>query len=76
MIAQVLVRSAVFAHGGGSKFGYFTNTNKTWLLTKIDHYSKAVTAFAGTGVKITTEGRPYTSEYPSARMHEYTSKPS
>ncbi len=60
----------------GPKFGYFTNTNKTWLLTKIDHYSKAVTAFAGTGVKITTEGRPYTSEYPSARMHEYTSKPS
>ncbi len=43
----------------GPKFGYFTNTNKTWLLTKIDHYSKAVTAFAGTGVKITTEGRPY-----------------
>ncbi len=43
----------------GPKFGYFTNTNKTWLLTKTDHYSKAVTAFAGTGVKITTEGRPY-----------------
>ncbi len=29
------------------KFGYFTNTNKTWLLTKIDHYSKAVTALRG-----------------------------
>ena len=43
----------------GPKFGYFTNASKTWLVTKEDYLSAASAAFADTGVKVTSEGRPY-----------------
>ena len=43
----------------GPKFGYFTNARKTWLVTKEDYLSAASAAFADTGVKVTSEGRPY-----------------
>ena len=44
----------------GMKFGYFVNADKTWLVTKKkNYYSKAEAVFAGTGVHITAEGRPY-----------------
>ena len=43
----------------GPKFGYYTNASKTWLLTKREHRAKAEEVFAGTGVKITSDGRPY-----------------
>ena len=40
-------------------FGYFPNTVKTWLVTKSEHFQKASRIFEGTGVKVTTKGRPY-----------------
>ena len=43
----------------GPGYGYFANPSKTWLITKEGHHAKAVTTFAGTGVNITPEGRPY-----------------
>ena len=43
----------------GPKFGYFPNATKTWLVTKEDCLSAAQAAFAGTNVKVTSEGRPY-----------------
>ena len=43
----------------GPKFGYFTNTCKTWLVTKENCLSTTVEAFADTDVKVTSEGRPY-----------------
>ena len=43
----------------GPRFGYFTNVTKTWLVTKQNCLSKAATAFANTGVKVTSEGTPY-----------------
>ena len=43
----------------GPKFGYFTNSAKTWLITKKDHYQAAKEAFADTSVQVTCEGRPY-----------------
>ena len=46
----------------GPKYGYFTNANRTWLVTKQDCLSRAVVAFAHTEVKVTSEGRPYTLE--------------
>ena len=43
----------------GPKFGYFTNARKIWLVTKEECCSAAVAAFADTGVRVTSEGRPY-----------------
>ena len=43
----------------GPMYGYYTNADKTWLVTKKDLYHKAETVFEGTGVQITTECRPY-----------------
>ena len=40
-------------------FGYHANPTKTWLVTKEGHLDKATNFFAGSGVNITTSGRPY-----------------
>ena len=42
----------------GPKYGYCTNACKTWLVTK-NCLSTATEAFANTGVKVTSESRPY-----------------
>ena len=41
----------------GPMYGYYTNANKTWLVTKKDFHHEAEVAFEG--VQITSEGRPY-----------------
>ena len=43
----------------GPGFGYYANASKTWLITKEAHHQKAIEAFSGTGVKVTSCGRPY-----------------
>jgi len=43
----------------GPDFGYYPNASKTWLIVKPSSEELAKEAFAGTGVNITTEGRPY-----------------
>ena len=40
-------------------YGYFANASKTWLITKQQHLEAAQSCFLGTGVNITTKGRPY-----------------
>ena len=42
----------------GPGYGYFPNAAKTWLITKDKHLSRAQTMFDGTGIQITTRGRP------------------
>ena len=41
----------------GPNYGYHTNANKRWLVTKGELHDKAIEAFEGTGVHITTEGK-------------------
>ncbi|XP_064391050.1 uncharacterized protein LOC135338886 [Halichondria panicea] len=43
----------------GPAFGYFPNPSKTWLVTKQNHHDRATNIFAGSGVNVTPEGRPY-----------------
>ena len=43
----------------GPKFGYCSNANKTWPVTKGKHLVAATAFFADTGVQITSESRPY-----------------
>ena len=43
----------------GPSFGYYVNPSKTWLVTRDLHLQNAVKTFAGSGVNITTDGRPY-----------------
>ena len=43
----------------GPGFGYFPNAKKTWLVTKSQHHQKACEVFEGTGVNVTSSGRPY-----------------
>ena len=43
----------------GPMYGYHANATKTWLITKKNHYSAVVAAFADTDVKVTLEGRPH-----------------
>ena len=43
----------------GPGYGYHPNAAKTWLITKDKHLPLAKVMFEGTGVQITTEGRPY-----------------
>ena len=37
----------------GPAFGYFVNGEKTWLVTKEEHFEEAQEIFHGTGVNIT-----------------------
>ena len=43
----------------GPDFGYYANSSKTWLITKQGHHAEAISTFAGTGVNVTPDGRPY-----------------
>ena len=43
----------------GPSFGYSANPSKTWLVTKDQHTQNAAKIFAGSGVNITSNGRPY-----------------
>ena len=43
----------------GPAFAYFPNTSKTWLVTKQSHFHEASNVFAGSGVNVTLDGRPY-----------------
>ena len=43
----------------GQAFSYFTNANKTWLITTQVHHSNATSAFAEMNVNVTIEGRPH-----------------
>ena len=43
----------------GPGYGYYVNASKSWLVVKEDCYDTACTLFAGTSLRITTEGRPY-----------------
>ena len=43
----------------GRPLGYFTNARKTWLVVKQEHLEHALDIFAGTGIQITSTGRPY-----------------
>jgi len=43
----------------GPSYGYFANPPKTWLVTKDSYLQNAVKIFAGSGVNITPNGRPY-----------------
>ena len=44
--------------GLGPGYGYCVNASKSWLVVKEDYYDTACTLFAGTSLRITTEGRP------------------
>ena len=43
----------------GPSYGYFSNTLKTWLVTKDQYQEKDATVFADTGVKIISDGMIY-----------------
>ena len=43
----------------GPCFGYLANATKMWLVTKEKRLTTATTLFANTGIKVTSEGRPY-----------------
>ena len=43
----------------GPSYGYFANPSKTWLVTKDSHLQNVAKIFAGSGVNITPNGRPY-----------------
>ena len=43
----------------GHHFGYHVNAVKTWLVVKREHLAPAQHIFDGTGIQITSAGRPY-----------------
>ena len=67
----------------GPAFGYLPNPAKTWIVAKQDHLNLVTDTFRGSGVNVTSEGRPYlgaafgTSEYlekyVSAKVSEWSS---
>ena len=67
----------------GPSFGYLPNPAKTWLITKQGQFNLATDIFAGSGVNVTPEGRPYLSaaigtreyveDYVSSKVNEWLS---
>ena len=43
----------------GPGYGYFPSASKTWLVTKKEYHAEATSTFAGTGVNVTSDGRPH-----------------
>ena len=43
----------------GHRFGYFANPSNTWLVTRDQFLHNTANIFAGSGVNITSHGRPY-----------------
>ena len=43
----------------GPGYGYFPNASKTWLVTKKEYHAEATSTFSGTGVNVTSDGRPH-----------------
>ena len=43
----------------GTAYVYHANATKTWLITKQLHHQSAMSAFSGTHVNITVEGKPH-----------------
>ena len=43
----------------GTKFGYFPESEKSWLVVKPEKQEEARKVFAGTKINITVEGRRY-----------------
>ena len=43
----------------GPRYGYFANSNKTWLVVKESVEVEAKNLFCGTNISITSHGRPY-----------------
>ena len=43
----------------GTGYGYYVNATKSWLVVKEDYFDEACSLFAGTSLRITTEGCPY-----------------
>ena len=68
----------------GPQFGYVVNPVKTWFVVKPAHLATAKKLFAGTGVNISVEGRPYlgatigtrefTHNYIGAKVSEWSSE--
>ena len=67
----------------GTRFGYFVNPSKTWLVIKDRYYEEASRSFAGSGINISTKGRPYlgaaigsqefVEEYVNAKVQSWSS---
>ena len=67
----------------GPAFGYFPNPSKTWLVTKQGRFDEASNTFAGSGVNVTLDGRPYlgavigsqeyVEEYVSSKVRAWSS---
>ena len=43
----------------GPSFGYFVNAAKTWLVTKDHLFQYSISSFSGSGIRVTSNGRPY-----------------
>ncbi|XP_064388231.1 uncharacterized protein LOC135336398 [Halichondria panicea] len=66
----------------GPLYGYHPNPAKTYLVVKEEHKENATSAFANTGVQITTEGKrhlgtaigshSFTKEYVTGKVEEWT----
>ena len=47
----------------GPKYGYYPNATKSWLVVKPEFLEEAERLFAGTGINISSEGRPYLGSF-------------
>ena len=43
----------------GHSFGYFVNVVNTWLVTKDHLFQDSISSFSGSGIRVTSDGRPY-----------------